>query len=318
MEEEIGWMRRAKWGVFAHYLGDTTSEEWNKQIDAFDVKGLVGQLKEINPGYFFLTLGQNSGLYCSPNSVYERYAGYGENERCSRRDIPMELGKELRASGIRLLLYVSASAPQADENAANGLGCLERAYFDPTNEGWWDWGITPLFTRRWSEVLQAWAVRYGELVSGWWIDGCYAHVGFRNEHANAYKDAFRKGNPAAICAFNPGVKTPIIRAFDADDYTAGETNSYLPVDLSEYAGGTCSDKLRDAAGAQFHVLTFLGERWASHRPRLSDAFVYEYTKQLTDCGGVITWDAGISPNGHLSVDCLQQLRVLKGIRPKCV
>ena len=311
MSKEADWFRDAKWGVFVHYLGGKDPEEWNTRTEAFDLKTLAQQLKEINPGYFFITLGQNSGFCCAPNATYERYGGYGTHERCSRRDIPMEIGQELRKHGIRLMLYMSGCAPQSDEQEAKGLGCVERAYGSP---GWWDWGMTPLFNQRWSEVLQTWAEQYGELVSGWWIDGCYTHVGARNEYMNSYQAALRKGNPHTICAFNSGVRVPVTRAFDADDYTAGELDSNFPVGVTDYGKDMKFCRLNEADGAQYHLVTFLGERWGSHAPRFSDELVHAYTRWVTDSGGVLTWDVGIYPDGHLSGDCVRQLRCLKDIR----
>ena len=73
------WLKEAKWGAFMHYMGDTvikgdqlTVESWNKAVDAFDVNGLADQLDSAGAGYFVLTLGQNSGFYCSPNSTYDK------------------------------------------------------------------------------------------------------------------------------------------------------------------------------------------------------------------------------------------------------
>lgn len=319
MNTDTQWFRQAKWGVFCHYLGGYTPEEWNAQVDAFDVDGLVEQLKAVNPGYFFLTVGQNTGFYCAPNAVYEGYAGCGLNARCSRRDLPLEIGEKLRKHGIRLMLYINGVAPHADEAAAKGLGCEALAYADPVhgpeNNGWCDWGVTPLFNQRWCEVYAEWAKRYGDLVSGWWVDGCYKHVGFKEEHVAAYKRAFRTGNPAAICAFNGGVRTPVHAWFEADDYTAGEIDSNFPVGRTLYS----QDKIAflkpgDADGAQFHILTYLGQAWAHPTPRLPDAFVKAYTRYLADTGGVISWDCAIEKSGHLSADSFKQLQGLLDIR----
>lgn len=318
VENMTAWFRPAKWGVFCHYLGGHTPEEWNAQVDAFDVAGLVAQLRDVNPGYFFLTVGQNTGYYCAPNAVYEGYAGCGKNARCSRRDLPLEIGEALRKHGIRLMLYINGVAPQNDEAAARGLGCEARAYFDPVNgpanNGWWDWGVTPTFNKRWSEVYTEWAKRYGDLVSGWWVDGCYKHVGFTEEHVTAYKAAFRSGNPAAICAFNGGVRTPLYKWFEADDYTAGEIDCDFPVGRQTYSAEQSFITPGDVKGYQFHILTYLGGFWCNPRTRFPADFVKAYTKYLTDAGGVISWDCAIEKNGHLSADSFKQLQGLREIR----
>src|ERR1035441_6650338 len=86
------WLKEAKWGVFMHYMADTvltgdqlTVEKWNQAVDAFDVNGLAEQLASAGAGYFVLTLGQNSGFYCSPNRTYDKLTGIRPS-KCARRD----------------------------------------------------------------------------------------------------------------------------------------------------------------------------------------------------------------------------------------
>ena len=78
--EPTDWFRDAKWGVMTHYLGappsskggaELTAEMWNKQVDGFDVAGLVNQLASTGAKYVLFTIGQNSGHYCSPNATYD-------------------------------------------------------------------------------------------------------------------------------------------------------------------------------------------------------------------------------------------------------
>jgi hypothetical protein len=122
-------MHNAKWGVLCHYLADfasntaaigLTAEQWNAQIDAFDVKGLAAQLAAIQAPYFFLTLGQNSGFYLSPNSTYDRLTGIRPS-KCSRRDIVAELIEALRPHGIRMCAYLPSDAPGNDKEAVAAL-----------------------------------------------------------------------------------------------------------------------------------------------------------------------------------------------------
>ena len=117
------WFKNAKWGVFMHYMADTvlkgdalTVENWNKTVDAFDAKGLTEQLASAGAGYFVLTLGQNSGFYCSPNATYDRLTGFATS-KCSRRDLVSDLSDALRARHIRLLVYLPSGAPDRDKPA---------------------------------------------------------------------------------------------------------------------------------------------------------------------------------------------------------
>ena len=67
---------------------------------------LARQLESMGAGYFVLTLGQNSGFFNSPNAAYDRCTGYASGERCSTRDLPLELYRVLKPRGIRLMLYL--------------------------------------------------------------------------------------------------------------------------------------------------------------------------------------------------------------------
>ena len=68
-----------------------------------------------------LTLGQNSGHYCSPNATYDRIVGIAPS-KCSRRDLIADLAKALSARNIRLMVYLPSGAPAADPVARKALG----------------------------------------------------------------------------------------------------------------------------------------------------------------------------------------------------
>jgi hypothetical protein len=70
------WLRDAKWGLFTHYLvhmpsapvpENMSAEIWNKKVKSFQVKKFADQLSELKVPYFFITIGQGGGYYCSPN-----------------------------------------------------------------------------------------------------------------------------------------------------------------------------------------------------------------------------------------------------------
>ena len=58
------------------------------------------------------------------------------------------------------------------------------------------------FVQRWAKVLEEYTVRYGDKVSGWWVDGCYQpYYGSGNvsdTKLHPYYLAVKKGNPQAI------------------------------------------------------------------------------------------------------------------------
>ncbi|HPA19766.1 MAG TPA: hypothetical protein PLU30_18600 [Verrucomicrobiae bacterium] len=327
-QARTAWFRDAKWGVFFHYLAspasateaaDMDTERWNRRIDAFDVAGLARQLEEIRAGYFFITLGQNSGFYLSPNGTYDRLVGRAPG-RCSRRDLVADIAAALKPHGIRTMVYFTSMAPAQDRQAIERLRCTPP--WDPRRVGFKPDSFTPQpgvderlteFQRNWEAVIREWSLRWGKDVHGWWIDGAYnADVMYRHKdppNFQSFADAMRAGNPDAIVCFNPGVKVPVIKHAPCEDYTAGEIADAFPVgvDAGKWAkpvGGT-------VAGAQYHVLTFLGDYWGRGKPRFPAEMLLAYTKYLNDRGGVITWDVPPAENGHIPDNFFQLLLTLK-------
>src|ERR1019366_7216166 len=99
------WLREAKWGAFTHFLvhmpsapvpADMTSERWNSWVDSFDTKSLADQLASVSVPYFFITIGQAGGYYCSPNETYERRMGPSSG-KLSHRDLVADLAAALNS-----------------------------------------------------------------------------------------------------------------------------------------------------------------------------------------------------------------------------
>ena len=65
------------------------------------------------------------------------------------------------------------------------------------------------------------------------------------------------------------------------------------------------------AGAQYHILTFLGDYWGRGKPRFNQEMLLGYTKYINDRGGVITWDVPPSENGLIPEEFFQLLLALK-------
>ena len=98
------WFSQAKYGVFMHFLpGDAKGLALVKD---FDVEAFAGQLEAMGAKYFVITLGQNSGYINSPNAAYGKRTGYAPGERCSTRDLPLDLYRALQPKDIRLLLHL--------------------------------------------------------------------------------------------------------------------------------------------------------------------------------------------------------------------
>ncbi|MCY3021374.1 MAG: discoidin domain-containing protein [Planctomycetota bacterium] len=285
------WFKDAQWGVFTHYLtgANTTAAAWNQQVEKFDVAGLGKQLEGIGCRYYVITLGQNSGHYCSPNAAYDKYVGI-QPSKCSTRDIVAEIHEAISPKGIKLMLYLPCQAPNADPIAQKGLGLAQGARDQPIDEA---------AARKWADVIREWSSRYGAKVVGWWFDGAYGHVRFNDTIARIYAEAVRAGNPEAIVAFNPGVQ---IKNWSAsDDYTAGEINEPLAVECDG----------RWLGKAQWHMLSYLGPTWCAKPPRFKDEVVVEITRGIIENEGVVTWDVPIQPSGLIPQPFVDQLTALR-------
>lgn len=317
MRANADWFRDAGWGVFTHYLGgrDMPAEDWNKRVDDFDVKGLAGQLASIGTRYYFITIGQNSGHYCSPNSTYDSFVGI-QPSKCSERDLISDLHDALHPNGIKLMVYLPSGAPAADPIAVQKLG--------------WEWGFKGRdwpgsgtektgkrlaeFQTKWEAVIREWSLRWGKKVCGWWVDGCYfADEMYRHPEPPNFRSfaaALKAGNPDSLVAFNPGVRTPVISLTAYEDYTAGEIMKGFPVCPGPWYGDSLPRPGRWVDGAQYHVLCYLGEYWGKGVPRFPDEFVVGYTKLVMAHEGVVTWDVPIEEAGLIAQPFVNQLTAL--------
>lgn len=306
MRSSTEWFMEAKWGVFTHYLTspETSASDWNKMVESFDVKILAEQLQSIGARYYFITIGQNSGHYCSPNKVYDEFVGIRPS-KCSERDLVKDIYEVLNPIGIKVMVYLPSGAPAGD------LTAVERLGWKWGFEGNWPtWGTRRTgerlseFQLKWEAVIREWSLRWGRNVAGWWIDGCYfADEMYRHPdppNFESFASALKSGNPDSIIAFNPGVKVPVISLTEYEDYTAGEISDALPVCPGRWVNG-----------AQYHILTYLGSYWGTGDPRFPDELVLGYTKHINSKGGVITWDVPISPNGRIPQPFIDQLSNLK-------
>lgn len=293
------WLRDAKYGVFMHLL--PPDAKGLALVRDFDVQGLATELEAIGAKYFVITLGQNSGFFNAPNAAYEKVTGYAPGERCSTRDLPLDLAEALRAKGITLMLYLPSQPPNEDARAQKAFGLPQGKKDQP---------IDLASATKWAEVIQEWSDRYGDRVAGWWFDGGYDQIRFNEAIAKVYAAAAKHGNPNAIVTFNPGVG--LVRHTEAEDYTAGELNepfSTLPTSVS-------------VSGSQWHALTYLGTSWGKRDTRYPAERWAEWVRAVTDKGGAVTldmgpnWDPRAGPIGALADAQVSQAKAIRAaVRP---
>ena len=318
------WFHAARWGVSSHYLAesasftsptDLTAEEWNRQVDAFDVEGLANQIAATGAGFFMLTIGQNSGYYCSPNATYDAIVGRVPSH-CSRRDLMMELAEALAMRGVSLIAYLPSNAPESDALAKEKFS-YEWGYSEPWPGGWRDELRTGQrqaeFQIKWESVIREWSLRWGDKVRGWWFDGCYfADAMYRHPDApnfQSFAAAARAGNPNSILAFSPGIFDPDaigpLAVADAEDYTGGETNN--PQNFE------CRGRWVEGENGhreQWHMWSFLGKGWCDGAPRFSDETAIEITRNAVKNEGVVMWDVPIERSGLIPPEYFEQLQAI--------
>jgi hypothetical protein len=297
-KQRAEWLYSAGWGVFTHYLSDmylsdteATPEKWNAIVEGVDVQALAEQLASVGAHYYVITLGQNSGYFCSPNDTYDSLVGNNPGHT-SRRDLVNDLYAPLNAKGIRLMVYLPSGAPDRDAKAVKALA-WERGNFRNKE-----------FQQKWERVIAEWSRRWGAKVAGWWFDGCYyADAMYRDpEPPNFFSlaNAARAGNADSIVAFNPGVLVPIVCHSTEEDYTAGE--------IDDPAKVVCPGRFIE--GVQFQMLSYLGPWWGKGEPRFSNEQVINWTLEILRKGGAVTWDLGIGQTGTLQPAALKQLGAL--------
>lgn len=297
------WMYQAKWGVFTHYLAGlqdpsvATVEAWNKSVDSFDVEALAEQVASTGAKYYIITLGQNSGFYCSPNAAYDKLVGISPS-KCSKRDLVADLYAPLHKRGVTLMVYLPSGAPDKDPEAMKALEWKNNPQpSDPDPR-------LKAFQQKWESVIREWSLRWGKKVAGWWFDGCYfADAMYRSPDAPNFKslaDAARAGNADSAVAFNPGVLTPIITHSEFEDYTAGEIN--------DPATAVCPG--RWIGQAQSQMLSYLGKWWGGEPARFTTEQAVAYTQAFVEKGGVVTWDVPVSTTGRIPEVFLEQLKAV--------
>jgi alpha-L-fucosidase len=303
-QHRADWMQEAKWGVMNHYLADWQArtnkltmsvDAWNGLIDHFDVEALAKQLQSVGARYYQISIGQNSGYYLSPNSVYDELTGI-QPSKCSKRDLVADLAAALTPRGIKLMVYLPSGAPGQDKAADAALG--------------WQNGPHPNveFQRKWERIIREWSSRWGKKVSGWWFDGCYfPSTMYRSAEAPnvaSFAAAARAGNPDAAVAFNPGVVYRMLSLTPYEDFTAGEIDKPDQIAIKRAADGRID-------GTQIHMLSYLGETWGmGAAPRFTVAQAVEYTQKVTSAGGAVTWDVPVGLDGKIGEAFLEQLSAI--------
>lgn len=364
MNNKTDWLKERKWGVFVHYLyheydkpsvknNFKPAATWDECVSRFDVKKYAKTLHDLNAGYAIVTLMQGQPYLCAPNAEYDRIVGAKPGEFCSKRDLIMEIADELAKYDIPLMLYYTGDGPYKNKKTAKAFN-----YFNRDDEE-----VNADFLKKWTDVLREYAVRYGSKVKGWWIDGMYAHRGYNDENMKLYKDAVTAGNPDAILALNngnvwidwrlPGAASltedlvhpleKVKRLFPLAEQTEDECvrikaqeafkipgparysihEDFVAGEETEFMKWYPKDRFAD--GAQWHILSFLGQPtsdsgicgkggWACVGSKYSGEELKNYIEAVNRKGGVVSVEIAIFDNADFDKGQIEVLKSLKSIR----
>lgn len=283
-----------KFGLFNHFLyGD---DNWVRTTNELDIPRLARNIAKTGASRYVITLMQGRKYMLAPNKTYDKIAGTKPGEACAIRDIPLELGLELQKYGIDLYLYYTGDGPHADEVIGKRFGFTAPRQNVPME-----------FVQKWAAVLREYSVRYGNLVKGWWIDGCYDYFGYNEELLAPYYDACKAGNPDCIVAMNGGVpKEGPEKRFSKEEFTCGEYNDFTVVPETQYVNG-----------AQVHILAPLGlspdgsewNSWCKPGLKRNAEYLAGYIRKLREVPCSLTIDIIIYPDG--SFDAAQMNELIK-------
>jgi hypothetical protein len=158
------------------------------------------------------------------------------------------------------MLYLPCQAPNEDRRAQKAFGLPQGKKDQP---------IDPAFAQQWASVIQEWADRYGDRVSGWWFDGGYDWVKFNDSIAqNTPRRQARQ--PARDCDVQPGREPGPPHA--GRGLHGGELND--PFEMIPASSSV--------DGSQWHALTFLGKTWAQRDTRFPAERWAEWARTVTE------------------------------------
>ena len=294
--------------LFISYSADTRSQtvdkgftaaQWNAAVDSFDVPSFVAQVQSVGAKNILLMLGQNTGYYCSPNSVYESYAGVSPGTRASNRDLPMELADALAPMGIGLYLYLPEDVGWGDAKAANHFGLTSLAVGN--------WVVDSSFTPKWNSVIKTWAERYGSKVKGWFFDGYEIRWGVTQAMAQTYRDTCLTANPCGVVTFNGTNSNPV------SDTQRGETRIDTATGLPAKGLPTSRwDKSNLQVMWDFPLQAAWGQEIEDNSPAIySNANLEKFVAAGIKAQAVFALDVRTSLAGKLSAPIYQQLVAIK-------
>jgi hypothetical protein len=339
--EQDRWLAKTGFGLMFHYeaFKNHNAESYNKAVNSFDVKRFADDVAATNAGHVIFVVGQHWGRYCAPNRAYEKRLGVGPGVWTSKRDLILEIGRELKKHDVRIILYMTARAPMRHYAIIKAMNdALPTINGKPAGPK-----VNPLshprklkgfrrsenqappvaFMKTWGEVCGEWSKRYGTLVSGWWFDGykremqdAYESLQKKPHNIDTWVAAVRSGNPAAELAFNAGAH-PILslctqgKLCPHQTFTAGENHEFDSKTKKGKGPALTPKNFPAPKGVVWHLLLPVSDGWgAGTKSRFDVETLRKRIDIINAEGGTVTLDVPIAAHGAMPKAVLRTLSTL--------
>jgi len=295
MSPLISQLRERVWGICVHWTTQTTPRRGNPlaypdAVDRFDVEQFADTLAKTGAGYLVFTPTHAWHWPPAPIAASEKILP----GRSCGRDLIGEIANAVRARGMLFLLYYNHSCNNEDDP-----DWQKAAGWQEADKSGFEWKI--------QSVLREMGMRYGERVSGYWIDSAFTIYPHNPDWAE-WTDALKTGYSERVICYNSGINN--LHAYTPlQDYWAGEFDT-LGFPLAQPA-------LNAGNGLPFHSLFWLDDYWLHHEmdkpialPIYSDRRLLAYVRDVRDAGAFTTLNLGIYQDGTFSPETLDQVRLI--------
>ena len=321
------WMSQGKFGIFMHYqyrilLGysvrtkpqfpnpsQMTAEGWNRFVDGFDVNGFAQQMGEAKVGWVIFCLDDHYFAWpCAPNKAFSEFSGYAPGEKCSRRDLIMDLADALNPMGVKLICYFAGLNGYMNEPKVSA-GLMDGA----AGRGGLNENSPPLAEGRQRRlaVLKEYADRYKDKIAGWWFDGMELNTYQAQPHDWwEIHSIVHSANPQAVIAFSCGRNEQACIRKGIDDYTGGDT--WSKQDLQRLTPA----QLPSQEGLLWHGKIYCGNVYHGQGDdnQFRDQELIDWINTCNSQGGVCTLDWPFDPRtGRLKEFGIAQLKRVRQV-----